>query len=233
MKGFDKNWCFLQSSPNVSVGDPLLLKKENDRFPSPAGHLTLGDDDFMKKEGHPEFSSGSTAWVVSRGFTLIELLVVVLIIGILASVALPQYEKAVMKSRYSNLMATVNALAKAEEVYYMETGNYTNDFEALAITPGSCTLSADKQTCSYEWGSCKLDTSGNDRVACVNNTTLKNGYAWYFPSGAYAAWETSCWALTADKNDKYAKLCEAMGATFNSSATFPPYGSGLNYKFQQ
>lgn len=171
---------------------------------------------------HPAFSSGSTAWVVSRGFTLIELLVVVLIIGILASVALPQYEKAVMKSRYSNLMAMVNALAKAEETYYMETGNYTNDFEALSITPGGCTLSADKQTCSYAWGSCKLDTSGNDRVACVNNTTLKNGYVWYFPTGAYGAWGTSCWALTADKNDKYAKLCEAMGAIFNSSAAFPP-----------
>ena len=63
MKGFDKNWCFLPSSPSVSVGDPLLLKKENGRFPT----TTLGNDDFMKEEGHPEFSSGSTAWVVRRG----------------------------------------------------------------------------------------------------------------------------------------------------------------------
>ena len=72
---------------------------------------------------------------MKRGFTLIELLVVVLIIGILSGVALPQYEKAVMKSRYSNLMATVNALGTAEELYYMANGQYTNGFEALDIAP--------------------------------------------------------------------------------------------------
>lgn len=169
---------------------------------------------------------------MKRGFTLIELLVVVLIIGILAGVALPQYEKAVMKSRYSNLMATVNALGAAEEAYYMATGQYTNDFEALDITPGGCTLSVDKKTCTYDWGSCKLDATGNDRVVCVNNTSMKNGYAYYFKHGDYAAWGPSCcWALTADRNDKYAKLCESMGARYWAAAALTGYGAGLAYKF--
>ena len=135
MKGFDKNWCFLPSSPSVSVGDPLLLKKENGRFPT----TTLGNDDFMKEEGHPEFSSGSTAWVVSRGFTLIELLVVVLIIGILASVALPQYTKAVAKSRYSQLITAGKSLKDAMEVYYMANGNYPQYWGDLDIEFKGCT----------------------------------------------------------------------------------------------
>ena len=138
MKGFDKNWCFLPSSPSVSVGDPLLLKKENGRFPT----TTLGNDDFMKEEGHPEFSSGSTAWVVIRGFTLIELLVVVLIIGILASVALPQYTKAVAKSRYSQLITAGKSLKDAMEVYYMANGNYPQYWGDLDIEFKGCTADA-------------------------------------------------------------------------------------------
>jgi type IV pilus assembly protein PilE len=69
----------------------------------------------------------------NAGFTLIELLVVVLIIGILAAIALPQYNKAVMKSRFSTLYAAVNAIAQAEEIYYLENGTYTTDMEALSI----------------------------------------------------------------------------------------------------
>ena len=73
-----------------------------------------------------------------QAFTLIELLVVVLIIGILAAVALPQYTLAVNKTRFANLRNMANSIIKASEAYHLANNEWPKDFDALAVDlPGN------------------------------------------------------------------------------------------------
>ena len=150
----------------------------------------------------------------NKAFTLIELLVAVLIIGILAAIAVPQYQKAVYKSHYNKLMDITNSIHQAEEVFYLSNGRYTDNLEELDINLSGCTLSPNKKYCTFDWGICDVFTGNYGKVTCLDTQNINNAYVRNFSTHTRPNKRT-CYAFntTSDLNSKWSKICKDAGAT--------------------
>ena len=139
----------------------------------------------------------------NAGFTLIELLVVVLIIGILAAVALPQYTKAVEKSRSSQALALLRSFYDAQQVYYMANGTYAQKIDDLDLDID--------WTGSTKWYSGATDTKSNGEwslqinpywtgvyVGRINGAYKGAGFYMVYDSNSSNARKIICMERTAD-----------------------------------
>ena len=133
-----------------------------------------------------------------QAFTLIELLVVVLIIGILAAVAVPQYQFAVDKSRIVGYLPIIKNIVQAEQVYHMANGTYTQLFEDLDIDITNM--------CPQMYGS-------NEIVNCQGNVSLTLFY--YYPTVPATLYLVYCSDATCSYS--YASNNGIIQATFNFS----------------
>ena len=102
-----------------------------------------------------------------KGFTLIELLVVVLILGILAAMAMPQYFKAVERSRMSEAESLLSSIASAQQRKYLQINKYAGEFTGLDVAPAGATGKT-----FHTKGA-----NGNGFVITLNGTTYDAGGA--------------------------------------------------------
>ena len=153
-----------------------------------------------------------------KGFTLIELLVVVLIIGILAAIALPQYQVAVLKSRYSQLMVTATALRRAQDIYYMANGTYAVNMNLLDVDLGDCKIHDSTFFCRSNLYACfvsdQTDNNGQPLPTAYCQLNGEHYLAYYLsPRGINKP------LCLAGENDKLAnQVCQNMGGKLIGNA---------------
>ena len=111
--------------------------------------------------------------ITTGGFTLIELLVVVLIVGILAAVALPQYNKAVNKAKTTELFTFIDALDKALHHYYLENGDYGKELDRIYLDSLDIQLPPLKNW-AFSEGDLPHLSSHKNTILCSHSSTSIN-----------------------------------------------------------
>ncbi len=159
----------------------------------------------------------------NQAFTLIEILVVVLIIGILAAIAVPQYQKSVLKSRFVQGYLLVDSLYQAEQPYFLTHGKYATNIDDLDVSVpknSSCTKTQDHNSFYVcDFGRIGLSESGayieyiyrpngNNTISYIR--VLKdwdnNNYNLHYKAG-----ERYCYASAQNSTATARGVCESLG----------------------
>lgn len=156
---------------------------------------------------------------IKKGFTLIELLVVVLIIGILAAVALPQYNKAVRKSRLAAQIALISAIYPAVENCRLEKQNPNAEctLDALALD-----FDTTCQPIDSNFSSCNIRISASAADAAVVADNRTENHPVYGAMGLSII-KTQNFITCSGGGSKsasvYLSLCEQLGFTNTNCGT--------------
>jgi prepilin-type N-terminal cleavage/methylation domain-containing protein len=139
-----------------------------------------------------------------QGFSLVELMIVVAIIGLLAAVGVPQYQKFQARARQGEAKASLSALYTAEQSFYGEWNQYSVDLKNIGFGVTGTGL---RYVTGFAATACTAYNSTNgapvevvndtnvrsDGTAVRNATTWGTGTATYFAGVAFpAAPASSC-----------------------------------------
>jgi type IV pilus assembly protein PilE len=104
-----------------------------------------------------------------RGITLMELMIVVVIIGILAAVAYPNYRDFAARAKRNEAKAALLQIATNQERFYLNNQQYTNDMTRLGFNVANNFVT--------ETGSYRINVAGASAVTFTATATYLNADA--------------------------------------------------------
>lgn len=147
----------------------------------------------------------------NRGFTLIELLTVVVILGILTSMALPQYRKSIQRASAANALINLKTIFDSAKRYKSSYSSWPTSFRGLDVELLDVSSDGIMGDFQYSFSSsnggqvsaCRLVGSSADSSYCLRADYRKNGQRDVYTC-AYT-------------DNKYQSLCESMGTCAENS----------------
>ena len=129
----------------------------------------------------------------NKAFTLIELLVVILIIAVLAGIAFAQYQKSILKSRFSTLVPIAKALNDGQEMFLLSHGKYADKLENLDV---SYTDGASGNTANINGNIITLGANKRHTYIKVTKENFDNNLIVFQAGSKYFPGEIHCEAKT-------------------------------------
>ena len=158
---------------------------------------------------------------MKKGFTLIELMATVLIIGILAAIALPQYNRAINRARIAEALTNMGNIQRGIDIYrtqykgdsvnFLQTGGTRMDIDlkgSLTCGSSSCTSKYFIYIASCDASTCTIKISPNTDYRELPRLTAKRT-----SSGLSASWEKGCQAGQDNSGHNSYDYCEQIIAS--------------------
>lgn len=144
-----------------------------------------------------------TMQVATRGFTLIELMGVVLIIGILAGIAIPQYQDYIRRSQIAEAQTYLSDLRVKMEQFYQDNRNFgtgacgNDGTQRVAFAPAG--IKYFTYACAFVGGDAQtfiVTATGSAGAVTGHTYTINHANAKTTTAFKGAAVTKSCWLIS-------------------------------------